>query len=167
MSGSSTQKLKDGFASRLGVLVERAGEPKARFASKCGFAPSVLENYLTARSLPGMEALLKLQEGSGVSIEWLVTGYTPTHVAAEPPGKWVRTRMDDPPLLPGAEILDSRLAELIAWLADEWHAYNEHGRARFLVRFDVAFPERRSAPGAVGESGDAPGVPVAGGSLRA
>ena len=101
---------------------------KAQFAAKCALAPSVLENYLSARSLPGLEILLKICEAAGVSIEWMATGEGPR----TPPHYGV-PRSFEP-------VQDKRLASLIAWIVETWEAATEFDRGAWYAQIRGGVP---------------------------
>ena len=52
-------------------------------------------------------------------------------------------RAEDESVAPSDQtpVRDPILAELLAWLGEEWEALNPHGRERLRRRFEAAFPE--------------------------
>lgn len=62
------------IGSRLRDTLNSRGLSLASFASKSGIAYRSLQNYVAGEQNPGAEALLKIKEALGLSIDWLLTG---------------------------------------------------------------------------------------------
>ena len=92
---------------------------------------SAYSNYERGvRELP-LSTASKIAEVLSIDLAWLLIGV---------PSDVVPRSLDDPPS--GHE---PRLAEMLVWLAGEWEAHNDHGRARLRRRFETAFPEWEKA----------------------
>ena len=97
------------------------------FARLTDINQSAYSNYERGvRELP-LSTASKIAEVLSIDLAWLLIG-VPSDVVSRP--------SDGPP--PGYE---PHLAEMLAWLAGEWEAHNDHGRARLRRRFETAFPE--------------------------
>ena len=98
-----------------------------QFAERTGITQSAYSNYERgARELP-LSAASQISEALSVDLAWLLVG-VPSEAMLRSLGAADAVR-------------DPRLAEMLAWLAIEWEAHNEHGRASLRRRFDAAFPE--------------------------
>jgi transcriptional regulator with XRE-family HTH domain len=63
------------FAERLERLRQSTGEPKTRFAKRCGVTPaSRMGEYLRGEKQPGFDLLHRIAEATGVSLDWLLFG---------------------------------------------------------------------------------------------
>ena len=110
-----------GIPSRLRYL--RGARSQTEFSELCGINQSAYSNYERGiREIP-LSAASRIAEALSVDLAWLLIG-VPS--GAMPPS--------------GHEL---RLSEMLAWLAGEWEAHNDHGRARLRRRFQTAFPEWR------------------------
>ena len=97
------------------------------FSRLAGINQSAYSNYERgSREIP-LRVAAKIAEVLSIDLAWLLIGV---------PSDAVSPSLDDPPS--GHE---PRLAEILAWLAGEWEAHNNHGRARLRRRFETAFPE--------------------------
>ena len=115
----------EGVPRRLREL--RADMSQVRFASRTGIKQSAYSNYERgARELP-LSAASQIAEALSVDLAWLLVG-----VSGE---AMLRS------LGAADAVRDPRLAEMLVWLATEWEAHNEHGRASLKQRFEAAFPE--------------------------
>jgi phage repressor protein C with HTH and peptisase S24 domain len=63
-----------GFLARMNVLVDRAGGA-TELARRTGLSKRVIDKYRAGESEPNRERLIRLAEGGGVSLAWLVTGH--------------------------------------------------------------------------------------------
>ena len=98
-----------------------------QFAKRTGIKQSAYSNYERgARELP-LSAASQIAIALSVDLAWLLVG-VPSEATLRSLGAADAVR-------------DQRLAEMLAWLANEWEAHNEHGRASLRQRFDAAFPE--------------------------
>lgn len=68
--------MTETFKDRLMILMK--GERPYTFARKCGIEKGLFQNYWQKGKIPTYENLLKLQRGTGCSIDWLLTGQIPT-----------------------------------------------------------------------------------------
>ena len=101
------------------------------FATRTGLTQSAYSNYERgARELP-LSAASHIAEVLSVDLAWLLVG-VPSEAMLRSLGAADAVR-------------DPRLAEMLAWLATEWEAHNEHGRASLRQRFEAAFPEWSTA----------------------
>lgn len=67
--------MTETFKDRLQVLMK--GDRPYTFARKCGIEKGLFQNYWQKGKIPTYENLLKLQRGTGCSIDWLLTGQIP------------------------------------------------------------------------------------------
>ncbi len=67
--------MKETFKDRLKILM--GSLRPYTFARKCGIEKGLFQNYWQRGKIPTYENLLKLQKGTGCSIDWLLTGKTP------------------------------------------------------------------------------------------
>ncbi|MBI5637771.1 MAG: hypothetical protein HZA03_07370 [Nitrospinae bacterium] len=67
--------MTETFKYRLQVLMK--GDRPYTFARKCGIEKGLFQNYWQKGKIPTYENLLKLQRGTGCSIDWLLTGQIP------------------------------------------------------------------------------------------
>ena len=103
------------------------------FSRLIGINQSAYSNYERGiRELP-LSTASKIAEVLSIDLAWLLIGV---------PSDAVSRSLDDPPS--GHE---PPLAEMLAWLAGEWEAHNDHGRTRLRRRFETAFPEWGKATG--------------------
>ena len=115
----------DEVPSRLREL--RGDMSQIQFAERTGLTQSAYSNYERgARELP-LSAASHIAEVLSVDLAWLLVG-VPSDAMLRSLGA------------PDA-VRDPRLAEILVWLASEWEAHNEHGRASLRERFETAFPE--------------------------
>lgn len=63
------------FKGRLKILM--GPQRPYTFARKCGIEKGLFQNYWQKGKIPTYENLLKLQRGTGCSIDWLLTGQIP------------------------------------------------------------------------------------------
>lgn len=63
----------ENFKNRLRKIIGE-GRNVSSFAKKCDLTEGLLRSYLTGKSLPGLDKLVKISEVAKVSIEWLATG---------------------------------------------------------------------------------------------
>lgn len=61
------------FRRQLAIIIERAGSQE-RLAQACRLSVQTVNDWKNGKSLPGFEQLLKLSQGSGVTLEWLCYG---------------------------------------------------------------------------------------------
>jgi transcriptional regulator with XRE-family HTH domain len=61
------------FKDRLKYVIGEGSNVTA-FARKCGFTEGLLRSYLSGKSLPGLDKLIKISETADVSIDWLANG---------------------------------------------------------------------------------------------
>ena len=98
-----------------------------QFAERTGLTQSAYSNYERGvRELP-LSVASQIARVLSVDLAWLLIG-VPSEAMLRSIGA------DD-------AVRDPRLAEMLAWLATEWEAHNEHGRTSLRQRFDAAFPE--------------------------
>jgi hypothetical protein len=64
------------FKVRLKVLMN--GQRPYSFAKKIGLEKGLFQYYWQKGGLPTCENLLKIQRGTGCSLDWLLTGHAPT-----------------------------------------------------------------------------------------
>ena len=115
----------EGVPRRLREL--RADMSQMQFAERTGITQSAYSNYERgARELP-LSVASQIAEALSVDLAWLLVG-VPSEAMLRSLGAADAVR-------------DPRLAEMLAWLATEWEAHNEHGRTSLRRRFDAAFPE--------------------------
>lgn len=76
MSKKINQTFREGGIVHFGERLKQAmnGESNLSFAKKCGLSETVIRNYLSGKSFPGIDKLPVLAAATGKSIEWLVTG---------------------------------------------------------------------------------------------
>ncbi len=67
-----TETFKDRLKALMGM------QRPYTFARKCGIEKGLFQNYWQKGKIPTYENLLKLQRGTGCSIDWLLTGKIPT-----------------------------------------------------------------------------------------
>ena len=115
----------DGVPSRLRAL--RGKMSQIQFAERTGITQSAYSNYERgARELP-LSTASHIANVLSVDLAWLLVGV--------PSDAMLRS------LGAADAVRDPRLAEMLLWLANEWEAHNEHGRASLRERFEAAFPE--------------------------
>ena len=115
----------EGVPSRLRAL--RGDMSQIRFAERTGITQSAYSNYERgARELP-LSAASHIAEVLSIDLAWLLVG-VPSEAMLRSLGEVDALR-------------DPQLAEMLAWLATEWEAHNEHGRESLRQRFEAAFPE--------------------------
>lgn len=61
---------------RIKKLIEKKGITRKELEEKTGIKKTAIHNYLVENKLPGTEALYKIAQVLGVSIEYLLTGET-------------------------------------------------------------------------------------------
>lgn len=62
-----------GFKDRLGMIVKKE-KSLNDFAKKCGISESLVRNYMSGKSLPGLDKLVVISNIADVEIKWLATG---------------------------------------------------------------------------------------------
>lgn len=67
--------MRETFKDRLKTLM--GTQRPYTFARKCGIEKGLFQNYWQKGKIPTYENLLKLQRGTGCSIDWLLTGQVP------------------------------------------------------------------------------------------
>ncbi len=68
--------MMETFKDRLKTLMGM--QRPYTFARKCGIEKGLFQNYWQKGKIPTYENLLKLQRGTGCSIDWLLTGQIPS-----------------------------------------------------------------------------------------
>lgn len=68
--------MTETFKDRLKALM--GSQRPYTFARKCGIEKGLFQNYWQKGKIPTYENLLKLQRGTGCSIDWLLTGQIPS-----------------------------------------------------------------------------------------
>lgn len=68
--------MTETFKNRLQMLM--GSQRPYTFARKCGIEKGLFQNYWQKGKIPTYENLLKLQRGTGCSIDWLLTGQIPS-----------------------------------------------------------------------------------------
>ncbi|WP_330985127.1 MULTISPECIES: hypothetical protein [Enterobacterales] len=76
----------ENFHQRLIIAI--GNESKSSFAKNCGMGASLLMKYLTGKTTPGGEKLLRISRYSGRSLSWLLTGLEEKAVSSEDQRKW-------------------------------------------------------------------------------
>ena len=66
-------RLQLEFRTRLGTLIKRAGSQSA-LARLTGISQPLIAYYANGKREPSASAVAKIAEGSGVSVDWLLTG---------------------------------------------------------------------------------------------
>ena len=100
---------------------------QTEFSRLAGINQSAYSNYERGvREIP-LTTASKIAEVLSIDLAWLLIGV---------PSDTVLRTLDVP-----ASVHEPRLVEMLAWLANEWEAHNDHGRARLRRRFEAAFPE--------------------------
>lgn len=76
MSKKANQIFRSGGIIRFGERLKQAmgSQSNLSFAKKCGLSETVIRNYLSGKSYPGIDKLPAIAEAAGTTIEWLVTG---------------------------------------------------------------------------------------------
>lgn len=69
---TANKKLQT-FKDRLSDVMQGASIPS--FAKKCGMSETVIRDYLSGKTYPSLNRLATIAENSGVSYDWLATGY--------------------------------------------------------------------------------------------
>lgn len=67
--------MTETFKDRLKILMGM--KRPYTFARQCGIEKGLFQNYWQKGKIPTYENLLKLQRGTGCSIDWLLTGQMP------------------------------------------------------------------------------------------
>ena len=73
MNPDQRPPARSGFAVRIRKLATFVGGPK-RLSERSGLSRAVIGKYLSGKSDPSRERLVKLADAAGVSIRWLATG---------------------------------------------------------------------------------------------
>ena len=111
-----------GVAGRLRQL--RGTTSQEAFARRTGIKQAAYSNYERGlREIP-LSTASRIADALSIDLVWLLIGVQ----------------------LDCASARDPRLAEMLAWLANEWEAHNDHGRESLRRRFEAAFPEWDPAP---------------------
>lgn len=71
---TSSEKGKTGLAKRLQKAIQLLGLKPLEAASLCDIPKTNFYKFLSDASKPNTESMLKLSEGLGISIDWLLTG---------------------------------------------------------------------------------------------
>ena len=124
----TTTNIRPGVEEVPRRLRELRGDmSQIQFAERTGLTQSAYSNYERgARELP-LSAASHIAKVLSVDLAWLLVGV--------PSDAMLRS------LGAADAVRDPRLAEILVWLASEWEAHNEHGRASLRERFEAAFPE--------------------------
>lgn len=69
--------MEDGFSKRLRQAIEEQGFRQRDFAIKAEITLTALSNYLTAKSMPSTEALIRIAAALDVTTDYLLTGREP------------------------------------------------------------------------------------------
>ena len=79
------------FRTRLGELIARTGQSRARFAAKARLDRSTLTQLLAETNvrLPRAETIVRIAAAHGVSVDWLLGLSQQDHVAADVVSQWV------------------------------------------------------------------------------
>ncbi len=72
-ANSDRFSTRSGFSVRIRKLATLIGGPK-RLSERSGLSRAVIGKYLSGKSDPSRERLVKLAEAAGISIRWLATG---------------------------------------------------------------------------------------------
>ena len=114
-----------GVPARLRQLRGRTSQEQ--FANLTGVNQSTYSYYERGVREISLTTASRIAEALSVDLAWLLIGV---------PSDSVLRALKVP-----ASMHEPQLAEMLAWLAREWEAHNEHGRARLKRRFEEAFPE--------------------------
>lgn len=98
MTKKTQQTFRSGpiehFSERLREAIN--GESNTSFAKKCGLSETVIRNYLSGKTYPGIDKLPAIAAASGRTVEWLINGVD---------------KSDTPPLIEGSNLSEEELRE--------------------------------------------------------
>ncbi len=97
---------REAFVDRLKFCQRRRGSQNA-LADRAGISQSTLRGYITRRTEPPRDILLRLAVAAGVSVEWLVTGKEPIDPDQELPSP----KVDVPDQYTGVAKIAAAIAE--------------------------------------------------------
>jgi transcriptional regulator with XRE-family HTH domain len=113
--------MNKSFTDRLKSAVN--GRDIAPVAKKCGVSEGSFRAYLAGRSKPGLEIIIKIAHGLGVSVGWLAAGEGEPEqgrvaAAIEPGDPAVRARLLD--VRHKATIRNAQLRLIVAWMDETY-----------------------------------------------
>ena len=76
MTKKTQQTFWSGPIERFNERLKEAinGESNTSFAKKCGLSETVIRNYLSGKTYPGIDKLPAIAAASGRSVEWFING---------------------------------------------------------------------------------------------